>query len=74
MILEFAQGAVRQIGRFIGGIPRAFGWSGAGGAVPQPRPTVITGIWADVSTTGTWADFPITGVWADNAVTGSWGD
>jgi hypothetical protein len=33
MILEFAQGAVRQIGRFIGGLPRAFGWSGAGGTV-----------------------------------------
>ena len=74
MILEFVQGAVRQIGRFIGGIPSAFGWSGQGGAAPQPEPKIVTGTWADVTATGLWADTTATGTWGDVPVTGSWGD
>jgi hypothetical protein len=30
VVYEFVAGAVQQIGRFFGGIPRVFGWSVAG--------------------------------------------
>ena len=70
MILEFVQGAVQQIGRFIGGIPSAFGWSGQGGAVSPGglvcgsvtvQPSVSGKVFAFARVSGTVAVFPRVG-------------
>lgn len=39
MIIEFVYGAVAQVGRFVGGIPAAFGWSGPSTS-PLPTPAI----------------------------------
>ncbi len=38
MIYEFASGAYAQLGRFVGSLPRVFGWSATLGDTP-PVPT-----------------------------------
>lgn len=63
MIIEFVTGAVAQLGRFLGRIPAALGWSGVS-AQPAASVRQLTGTWAVPSRTGAWAvPTPKTGTW-----------